>query len=645
VKPLIASSPVPDWRKNAPAGVPLATLARAAQGGASVPASQSPDRATVPLYTIVRPDARDGWMGNVARNYDPARIEQVLRSALTGSLVAQWELFDLMEDTSPRIKKNLNRLKRAVKSYQRDIEPWCEDDEPASEEAIHRAKVVSSALWKMRPRADENQNGFDDTIYDVLDAWAKGIAVLEINWEVRDAGKLGLITAPQSTHYIHPRFYGYPANADWLGLNVNEINSAGSAAVSQASRSTATEAAPTVALQLAPVDGLYARFPENKFLICVCKTKSGHPAGGALLRALAFWWAAANFTQEWFLNLAQIFGLPIRWANYDPNVPGLVEKILDMLENMGSAGYAAFPAGTTLELKEPMKAGTDNPQVSLLDRFERACDFLILGQSGTTEVAGPGKTGGSNAANQVLQDVEGEIIAGACEFVENVFDQQLIPAINRLNFLDDLLCPELCLAPNIIEDVAGLVTNYKTAVEAQAITPNVDDEKHLRQKLSLPAMNKDVEADWASNKGVRQKITAQPGAGFGAPSPGGEGRGEGGIATARARAQNTATDKLVENTLEKLTGVEARWLGGLKPVFHRLIALAQSKEVSDDDFVQALAKAQAEMPELFSRLDAAALEDALNDAMSAAVVNGAVRGELERGRARRSARAGSEVTS
>ncbi len=616
------SSPVPSWRQNAPAGVPLSTLeARAA--AAEVPPTKTPGGATAPLYTVIRPDARGNWMGATARSYDPARVESVLRSAMNGSLVDQWQLFDLMEDTAPRIKKNLNRLKRAVKTWQRNFKPWAEDGDEPSESAIRRAKVASASCWRMRPQADENQNGFDDTIYDVLDAWAKGIAVLEVNWEVRDAGKLGSIVAPKSTHYIHPRYYGFPSNADWLGLNVSEINSART--------STGTSGAPglDLTLTLTAVDGNYARFPANKFLICKCKTKSGHPAGYALLRALAFWWAAANFTQEWFLNLAQIFGLPIRWANYDPNVPGLVDNVLDMLENMGSAAYAAFPAGTTLELKEGPKAGTDNPQVALLDRFERACDFLILGQSGTTEIAGPGKSGGSNAANQVLQDVEGEIIESACEFVESVFNEQLLPMINRLNFGDEQECPELWIEQEQAEDVAGLVTNYKTAREADAITPNVEDEKHFRTRLGLPAMSKHVEADWVASGGVRKKSAAP------APSPFGDLTQDSGlppqdIAQAHAKAQNDATAKLVDNVLEDLTGVQAKWLGGLKPTFHRLIALAQSDRVSDSEFVSALAKAQKEMPELFAKMDADALAEAFNNSMSTAVVNGAMAGALQR---------------
>lgn len=596
-------------------GLPESISARAA---AATPAPTAPTverNSEPPLYTVVRSDARGNWMGTLARSYDPQRIEQVLRGAMTGNLVEQWQLFDLMEDTSPRLRKNLNRLKRAVKGYLRKFEPWVEDDELPTESATRRAKVASHALWKMRPRADENQNGFDDTIYDILDAWAKGIAVLEVNWEVRDGGKLGTIIAPKSTHYIHPRFYGFPADADWLGLNVSEINA------TRTSGNGAPGLDPT--LTLTAIDGVYGRFPENKFLICKCRSKSGHPAGFALLRALAFWWAAANFTQEWFLNLAQIFGLPIRWASYDPNVPGLVDKVLDMLENMGSAAYAAFPAGTTLELKEGPKAGTDNPQVALMDRYERACDFLILGQSGTTDVSGPGKSGGSYGANKVLEGVEDEIIDGAAEFVESVFNEQLLPMVNRLNFHDDQECPELCLEREIVEDAKGLVETYGAAVRAGGITPNADDEKHIRSRLGLPAMNKDVEREWKKQGGARSPVTL---ANETAIDP--MQRQAGAV---HAHAAADASAKLTDTVLEQITGVEAKWLGGLKPTFHRLIALAQSDKVSDAEFVAALAKSSKELPELFAKMDADALEQSFYNAMSTAVVNGAVAGSLQRG--------------
>ncbi len=96
-----------------------------------------------------------------------------------------------------------------------------------------------------------------------------------------------------------------------------------------------------------------------------------------------------------------------------------------------------------------------------------------------------------------------------------------------------------------------------------------------------------------------------------------------------------ATDKVLDRALEGLTGVAARWLGGVKPFFRGLVAKARDETVSDADFVRALERAAKEMPELFSRLDSKALEEAMEEAMGAAMVNGASRGALRRGQKRK----------
>jgi phage gp29-like protein len=91
-----------------------------------------------------------------------------------------------------------------------------------------------------------------------------------------------------------------------------------------------------------------------------------------------------------------------------------------------------------------------------------------------------------------------------------------------------------------------------------------------------------------------------------------------------------ATDKLAENVIEELTGVEAKWLGGVRPFFARLIAIAQSRTVSDAEFLQALEDSRKHLPELFNAIDHDALAGAMEKAMAAAVVNGAVSGHLKR---------------
>ena len=66
-------------------------------------AGDKPAVATVSMDQVVQTNARDRWGGILARNYTPERVESILRGALNGNLLDQHELFNLMEETSPRI--------------------------------------------------------------------------------------------------------------------------------------------------------------------------------------------------------------------------------------------------------------------------------------------------------------------------------------------------------------------------------------------------------------------------------------------------------------------------------------------------------------------------------------------------------------
>jgi phage gp29-like protein len=46
---------------------------------------------------IITPSARDRWMTSRMKDYTPERVENTIRGAMTGNLLAQWEMFDLME--------------------------------------------------------------------------------------------------------------------------------------------------------------------------------------------------------------------------------------------------------------------------------------------------------------------------------------------------------------------------------------------------------------------------------------------------------------------------------------------------------------------------------------------------------------------
>jgi len=429
-----AKREVPEWRRRAAAGLSLAAAARLGGTLREMPGGLSRD-----LSRVLRPQAAYRWLLPQLAAITPQYIEMVLRGALAGNHVQAWELFDLMEDSSPRLLKDLNELKRAVVAMDWVLAPWQEEDEPPSESGRERARLVSSALRQMRPEPTADENDFSGTIYDVLDAWGKGQTVLEVDWAVRRCGELGEIVAPRASYWVHPTCYAWTMGGR-LGLRLELMGNREGHGRGRTGRE-GYKLSPGVwqSTTLQPLPSAVGEFPADKFLVSICKAKSGTALGGALLRPLAWWWCAGNFSADWLLNLAQVFGLPFRWANYDPAAPqGTVDAICTMLERMGSNAWAAFPAGTTLELKEAAKSGEHSPQGDMLDRAERQMDLLILGQTLTTDVS---DGGGSRALGEVHEGVRGEVVQAAGNFSAGVINTQLIPSILRLNYGDDLEAP------------------------------------------------------------------------------------------------------------------------------------------------------------------------------------------------------------
>jgi hypothetical protein len=225
-------------------------------------------------------------------------------------------------------------------------------------------------------------------------------------------------------------------------------------------------------------------FPDYKFLIAIHKAKPGTALGGPLLRPLAWWWCAANFSSDWLLNLAQVFGLPFRWATYDRNAPdATINAICEMLQNMGSNAWGAFPEGTTLEMVQPSStSGSDHsPQGELLDRADRYCRNLILGQTMTGSHGTTGK-GGGQAFGNVEKDVKEDRIDAAGKFVAGVINRQLITSILMLNYGDTDDAPQIKFLEDEVADLTEAQRD-KTLADAGLVI-GMD---YLRKKYDIPA--------------------------------------------------------------------------------------------------------------------------------------------------------------
>ncbi len=455
---------LPPWRITAPPGISLAAaMSRQPLGATPATAARTP--ALDPALTrILRPQVAPRWRSARVSTYTPQYVEYTLANALAGDVESQWDLFDLMEDTWPRLAKDLGDIRRSVAAMKWTVEPWAEDDETTSPEADARARLVSNLIWRMKPDPAQDELGFTGIVSDLLDAWGKGISLIELLWEERTTPTLGDIIAPRAGQWVHPSNYGVTEDGA-VGLRLEG------------------ESSPFMAR---PASGL-AELPPYKFLVGISKAKSSHWSGAARLRPLAWWWAASNFSAEWLLNYAQLFGVPVRWANYPTGAAdATITAIGDMLANLGSAGWAAFPEGTALNLLDGSKGAGQSPQDSILDRADKLCDLLILGQSLTSETSGVG----SNALGQVHERIRGDVIQSAADWVAGVLTQQLVPAILELNFGEADFAPELKAEPISEEDWKGMADRDAVLLSNGVALPK--EWFYERHDIPLPKPDEEV---------------------------------------------------------------------------------------------------------------------------------------------------------
>jgi len=426
------------------------------------------------LSRIIRPQASYRWLAPGIAAFTPRYIEMILNGALSGDHVMQWQLFDLMLDTWPTLSACQQELLYGVLRREIIFDPYTEEDQKATPTAIDREKLVSTAIQNMDPDPTRDESAIGGTIADIMDAWFRGVSVLEIVWQNLDHPKHGQIWTPQSTFWAHPSTYGFSPEGI-IGLMPQvPYGYATTTANPPFGYASTSQNPPSRSQSLSP-------FPDNKFLIAIHKVRSGTPLGGPMLRSLAWWWCASNFTSDWLLNLAQVFGLPFRWATYVGASPDqTVAAICDMLQNMGSAGWAAFPEGTTLELKEANTGTTGHtPQGDLLERADHYARQLILGQTMTGATIASGR--GGQAFGTVEAQLKQDRLDAACSFVAEVINRQLIPAILNLNY-GEAGEPPSC---RFLQETEG---TYQDAQRDQILaTLGLDIPlSHLRHKYNIP---------------------------------------------------------------------------------------------------------------------------------------------------------------
>jgi len=364
-----------------------------------------------PTRMVIRPHVKDLQLSPIPVDFDPETLGWILDEGGRGNLMLQNELFNTMEDTWERLRGNLNKLKKAVCKLPFNLQPWTEKGKEPSPSALEKASFVEHVLHNQKAATWEGQHNFHATIYELLDAVARGVSVLEIDWTLED-GKY----VPAGTRRVPWTCLGFETPSHLSTFPYSNSN----------------------ALRLFPDRDpnnprQFEKYP-HKFLVGVYRAKSGHIAETAQLRSLAHLWLGRMLGWEWMAQKAELFGIPLRWATYDPSAPQTqIDQISDMLRNMGTAAWGAFPQGTDLQIlngNTPGVAGKSEPTERLMYLADRACDLLFLGQTLTSEEG----NSGSYALGNVHREVELDLYENYAAYVIDVINNQLIPSIIELNW-------------------------------------------------------------------------------------------------------------------------------------------------------------------------------------------------------------------
>lgn len=368
-----------------------------------------------PLRSITSTKHSDFQLSALGASLSPESLRWALDQGAAGDLAAQNGLFDLMEDTWDRLRGNIERFKKAVCKLPFTVQPWSEKGQKPTPSAVEKARFVEHVLHNQRAPTWEGQFNFTGTVHALLDAVSRGVAVLEVDWAVSDGRYV-----PTATRRVPWACVGFDRSPD---------------------------AKEPGALRLFP-DRDYEKpqrfsdFP-HKFLVGVYGAKQGPLGEAPQLRTLAPLWLGRMLGWEWLLSRAELFGMPIRWATYDPgSTADQVAAVNSMLANMGTAAWGSFPAGTKLEILSgatPGVAGPNEPTERLMALADTACDRLFLGATLTTSA---GETG-SYAMAAVHREIELDLYENYAAYVIDILNNQMIPSIVALNWGDPTELPFL----------------------------------------------------------------------------------------------------------------------------------------------------------------------------------------------------------
>jgi len=345
---------------------------------------------------IILPRPQDSLRDYPSAGLTPSRLSAILREADDGSLSSTMQLFEEMEEKDAHLFAVANTRRLAVTGLEWSVVSAADLHHVAERRAADEAAdYCRESLFRL--------DDVDQVLQHLSLAVGRNIALAELVWEVID-GTLTLVDL---------------APVDFTRLVFDERD--------QVRVLTDDEPQHGVAL------------PPHKFIVHTPHSVSGHPQRGGLLRVTAMTYLAKNLALKDWLVFAEVFGMPVRIARYEPSAtPEEKRELLRMLETLGSNAAGIFSRAVELQIVEANRGTSGPPYEKLIEFLNREMSKAWLGQTLTTDVSGQK---GTLTATAIHEQVRQDVLADDLRKEARTIRRDLLTPLTRLRFGPDAPVP------------------------------------------------------------------------------------------------------------------------------------------------------------------------------------------------------------
>lgn len=368
---------------------------------------------------LVQPRVEDSWRDYPADGLTPTRMAAILRASDDGAMDESMQLYEQMEEKDAHLFSVANTRRIALTGLDWQILSAAQEhpdvDRGRADEA---ADYCRESLGRLEC--------FDDTLQHLSLALGRNIAVAELVWDAND-GRHTLVD-------ILP--------IDFTRLTFDDLD--------RLRLLTKDE----------PIHGIDP--PANKFIVHTPHSATGHPTRGGLSRVSALAYLGKHFAMKDWLVFAEVFGMPVRIARYEPSAtPQEKRELLDMLQSLGSDAAAIFSKAVELEIVEPRKASGAAPYEAICGFFNREMSKAWLGQTLTVETTGQT---GTFAAAQIHNEVRLDLREDDIRKEARTLRRDLLRPLAQLRFGRDVPVPFFRRKLDVPRDLRELSEVLATAV-------------------------------------------------------------------------------------------------------------------------------------------------------------------------------------